>query len=75
MPKNHVPAAQYLGSSLPAVAGAGAAVGGRIDDKLIDDHLAVQAIIRSYQVIFTQRIGLLILSSSFVLIPIAEHVS
>lgn len=24
--------------------------GGRIDDKLIDDHLAVQAIIRSYQV-------------------------
>uniref|UniRef100_A0A182V589 2-oxoglutarate dehydrogenase complex component E1 n=1 Tax=Anopheles merus TaxID=30066 RepID=A0A182V589_ANOME len=49
VPKNHVPAAQYLGSSLPAVAGAGAAVGGRIDDKLIDDHLAVQAIIRSYQ--------------------------
>uniref|UniRef100_A0A182JC46 2-oxoglutarate dehydrogenase, mitochondrial n=1 Tax=Anopheles atroparvus TaxID=41427 RepID=A0A182JC46_ANOAO len=50
VPKNHVPAAQYLGSSLPAVAGAGAAVGGRIDDKLIDDHLAVQAIIRSYQI-------------------------
>ncbi|XP_058053761.1 2-oxoglutarate dehydrogenase complex component E1 isoform X3 [Anopheles bellator] len=48
-PKHHVPAAQYLGSSLPALAGAGAAVGGRIDDKLIDDHLAVQAIIRSYQ--------------------------
>uniref|UniRef100_A0A1Q3FYP1 2-oxoglutarate dehydrogenase complex component E1 n=1 Tax=Culex tarsalis TaxID=7177 RepID=A0A1Q3FYP1_CULTA len=48
-PKNHVPASQYLGSSLPAVAGAGAAIGGRIDDKLIDDHLAVQAIIRSYQ--------------------------
>ncbi|XP_035793893.1 2-oxoglutarate dehydrogenase, mitochondrial-like isoform X2 [Anopheles albimanus] len=51
VPKNHVPAAQYLGgSSLPAVAGAGAAIGGRIDDKLIDDHLAVQAIIRSYQI-------------------------
>ncbi|XP_035906132.1 2-oxoglutarate dehydrogenase, mitochondrial isoform X2 [Anopheles stephensi] len=49
VPKNHVPAAQYLGSSLPAVAGGGVAVGGRIDDKLIDDHLAVQAIIRSYQ--------------------------
>ncbi|XP_058053759.1 2-oxoglutarate dehydrogenase complex component E1 isoform X2 [Anopheles bellator] len=49
-PKHHVPAAQYLGSSLPALAGAGAAVGGRIDDKLIDDHLAVQAIIRSYQI-------------------------
>ncbi|XP_038121287.1 2-oxoglutarate dehydrogenase, mitochondrial isoform X1 [Culex quinquefasciatus] len=49
-PKNHVPASQYLGSSLPAVAGAGAAIGGRIDDKLIDDHLAVQAIIRSYQI-------------------------
>ncbi|XP_050073647.1 2-oxoglutarate dehydrogenase complex component E1 isoform X4 [Anopheles maculipalpis] len=50
VPKNHVPAAQYLGSSLPAVAGGGVAVGGRIDDKLIDDHLAVQAIIRSYQI-------------------------
>ncbi|XP_053676683.1 2-oxoglutarate dehydrogenase complex component E1-like isoform X2 [Anopheles nili] len=50
VPKNHVPASQYLGSSLPAIAGAGAAVGGRIDDKLIDDHLAVQAIIRSYQI-------------------------
>ncbi|XP_058835200.1 2-oxoglutarate dehydrogenase complex component E1 isoform X3 [Topomyia yanbarensis] len=49
VPRNHVPASQYLGSSLPALAGPAGAVGGRIDDKLIDDHLAVQAIIRSYQ--------------------------
>ncbi|XP_063701924.1 2-oxoglutarate dehydrogenase complex component E1 isoform X3 [Culicoides brevitarsis] len=48
LPKNHVPASQYLGASLPS-APMGGAVGGRIDDKLIDDHLAVQAIIRSYQ--------------------------
>ncbi|XP_055629734.1 2-oxoglutarate dehydrogenase complex component E1 isoform X2 [Toxorhynchites rutilus septentrionalis] len=48
-PRNHIPVSQYLGGSLPAVSGASAAVGGRIDDKLIDDHLAVQAIIRSYQ--------------------------
>lgn len=27
---------------------------GRVDDKLIDDHLAVQAIIRSYQVTIRQ---------------------
>ncbi|XP_053689506.1 2-oxoglutarate dehydrogenase complex component E1-like isoform X4 [Sabethes cyaneus] len=50
IPRNHVPASQYLGSSLPAVAGGAGIVGGRIDDKLIDDHLAVQAIIRSYQI-------------------------
>ncbi|XP_055532171.1 2-oxoglutarate dehydrogenase complex component E1 isoform X1 [Wyeomyia smithii] len=50
IPRNHIPASQYLGSSLPAVAGGAAAIGGRIDDKLIDDHLAVQAIIRSYQI-------------------------
>ncbi|XP_058835198.1 2-oxoglutarate dehydrogenase complex component E1 isoform X1 [Topomyia yanbarensis] len=50
VPRNHVPASQYLGSSLPALAGPAGAVGGRIDDKLIDDHLAVQAIIRSYQI-------------------------
>lgn len=51
MPRNHVPASQYLGSSLPAVGGHGPALtGSRVDDKLIDDHLAVQAIIRSYQV-------------------------
>jgi 2-oxoglutarate dehydrogenase E1 component len=48
--RNHVPASQYMGSSLPAVGGGAAGLGGRIDDKLIDDHLAVQAIIRSYQV-------------------------
>lgn len=51
LPRNHVPASQYLGSSLPAAAPLGGGLaGGRIDDKLIDDHLAVQAIIRSYQV-------------------------
>ncbi|XP_058465186.1 2-oxoglutarate dehydrogenase complex component E1-like isoform X3 [Malaya genurostris] len=49
IPRNHVPASQYIGSSLPAVSSPGGAIGGRIDDKLIDDHLAVQAIIRSYQ--------------------------
>ncbi|XP_058465185.1 2-oxoglutarate dehydrogenase complex component E1-like isoform X2 [Malaya genurostris] len=50
IPRNHVPASQYIGSSLPAVSSPGGAIGGRIDDKLIDDHLAVQAIIRSYQI-------------------------
>jgi hypothetical protein len=50
LPRNHVPASQYAGGSLPAVGGGGALAGGRVDDKLIDDHLAVQAIIRSYQV-------------------------
>lgn len=50
IPRNHVSASQYLGSAVPALAGAGSAVGTRIDDKLIDDHLAVQAIIRSYQI-------------------------
>lgn len=41
------------GSSLPALGGHGPALtGSRVDDKLIDDHLAVQAIIRSYQVTF-----------------------
>ncbi|XP_021697107.1 2-oxoglutarate dehydrogenase, mitochondrial isoform X5 [Aedes aegypti] len=49
IPRNHVPASQYLGSAVPALAGGSSAVGTRIDDKLIDDHLAVQAIIRSYQ--------------------------
>uniref|UniRef100_A0A336L978 2-oxoglutarate dehydrogenase, mitochondrial n=1 Tax=Culicoides sonorensis TaxID=179676 RepID=A0A336L978_CULSO len=50
LPRNHVPASQYLGGSLPAAAPmAGGMAHGRIDDKLIDDHLAVQAIIRSYQ--------------------------
>lgn len=48
--KHHVPASQYLGSSVPAAMPGGGAIGARIDDKLIDDHLAVQAIIRSYQV-------------------------
>ncbi|XP_065076857.1 2-oxoglutarate dehydrogenase complex component E1 isoform X5 [Ochlerotatus camptorhynchus] len=50
IPRNHVSASQYLGSALPALAGGSPAVGTRIDDKLIDDHLAVQAIIRSYQI-------------------------
>ncbi|XP_062709578.1 2-oxoglutarate dehydrogenase complex component E1 isoform X2 [Aedes albopictus] len=50
IPRNHVPASQYLGSAVPALASGSSAVGTRIDDKLIDDHLAVQAIIRSYQI-------------------------
>lgn len=51
LPKNHIPASQYYGGSLPAATQmAGGLAGGHIDDKLIDDHLAVQAIIRSYQV-------------------------
>lgn len=50
VPRNHVPASQYLGSAVPALAGGSPAIGTRIDDKLIDDHLAVQAIIRSYQI-------------------------
>lgn len=54
MPRNHVLASQYLGSSLPSVGGGGAMASGRVDDKLIDDHLAVQAIIRSYQVTIRQ---------------------
>ncbi|CAO1326799.1 unnamed protein product [Diamesa tonsa] len=50
VPRNHVLASQYLGSSLPSVGSGGAMASGRVDDKLIDDHLAVQAIIRSYQI-------------------------
>lgn len=50
IPRNHVSASQYLGSAVPALAGGSPAIGTRIDDKLIDDHLAVQAIIRSYQI-------------------------
>ncbi|XP_017784417.1 PREDICTED: 2-oxoglutarate dehydrogenase, mitochondrial isoform X2 [Nicrophorus vespilloides] len=39
-----------IASFLPAVGGGGGgAVGGAISEKTIDDHLAVQAIIRSYQ--------------------------
>lgn len=39
------------GSSLSVGGGQGQPLtGSRVDDKLIDDHLAVQAIIRSYQV-------------------------
>lgn len=46
-----MPASAYGGgSALSAMGGGGAMTGGRVDDKLIDDHLAVQAIIRSYQV-------------------------
>lgn len=49
------------GSALPAVGYAGGAplASGRVDDKLIDDHLAVQAIIRSYQVKFSVKVFLL----------------
>jgi hypothetical protein len=47
--RNQVPVtsiAPYLGGS------AAPALGGQINEKVIDDHLAVQAIIRSYQVLF-----------------------
>lgn len=47
--RNQVPVtsiAPYLGGS------AAPALGGQINEKIIDDHLAVQAIIRSYQVLF-----------------------
>ncbi|XP_059470554.1 2-oxoglutarate dehydrogenase complex component E1 isoform X2 [Neocloeon triangulifer] len=37
-------------TSLAPFFGGGAALGGQVDDKVIDDHLAVQAIIRSYQI-------------------------
>lgn len=50
VPRNHMSASQYLGSSLPGSGGGASHMSGRVDDKLIDDHLAVQAIIRSYQV-------------------------
>jgi 2-oxoglutarate dehydrogenase E1 component len=52
-PKNHVPISQFAGAG-SALAPAGYAgppmAGYQVDDKLVDDHLAVQAIIRSYQV-------------------------
>lgn len=51
LPKNTVPVSQYLGADVGS-AGTGLVPAGSINDKLIDDHLAVQAIIRSYQVKF-----------------------
>ncbi|XP_068905525.1 2-oxoglutarate dehydrogenase complex component E1-like isoform X7 [Tenebrio molitor] len=42
--RNEVPATSFL----PALSGIGGA--GAVSDKVIDDHLAVQAIIRSYQI-------------------------
>ena len=44
-PAHHVP----LTALAPAM-GAMPAVGGQVNDKVIDDHLAVQGIIRAYQV-------------------------
>jgi len=53
--RNQVPITSltpYLGGSrVPAL-------GGQIDEKIIDDHLAVQAIIRSYQVLFSTALFL-----------------
>lgn len=46
--KNHVPLSA-LGPYLGATGGA-PAIGGQVNEKVIDDHLAVQGIIRSYQV-------------------------
>ncbi|CAH1712620.1 unnamed protein product [Chironomus riparius] len=51
-PKNHVPISQFAGagSALAPSGYAGPPMAGyQVDDKLVDDHLAVQAIIRSYQ--------------------------
>ncbi|XP_070509691.1 2-oxoglutarate dehydrogenase complex component E1-like isoform X2 [Chironomus tepperi] len=51
-PKNHVPISQVArtGSALAPAGYSGAPMAGyQVDDKLVDDHLAVQAIIRSYQ--------------------------
>lgn len=45
--RNQVPFSSivpYLGGAMPALGG------GQVSEKVIDDHLAVQAIIRSYQV-------------------------
>lgn len=39
-----------LTSLVPHLGGGGMAMGGQVSEKVIDDHLAVQAIIRSYQV-------------------------
>lgn len=39
------------GGIVPAGRGGGGLALQSVDDKLIDDHLAVQAIIRSYQVL------------------------
>jgi hypothetical protein len=44
--------------------GGNALTGSRVDDKLIDDHLAVQAIIRSYQVTITRASALLLLQGN-----------
>lgn len=44
--RNHVP----ISSLVPFIGGANAGIGTTVDEKIIDDHLAVQAIIRSYQV-------------------------
>ncbi|KAL7047322.1 hypothetical protein ACKWTF_002863 [Chironomus riparius] len=52
-PKNHVPISQFAGagSALAPSGYAGPPMAGyQVDDKLVDDHLAVQAIIRSYQI-------------------------
>ncbi|KAK7579718.1 hypothetical protein V9T40_000347 [Parthenolecanium corni] len=44
--RNHVP----ISSLVPLFGGANAGIGTTVDEKIIDDHLAVQAIIRSYQI-------------------------
>ena len=52
-PKHHVPISQFTGAgtALAPTGYAGPPMAGyQVDDKLVDDHLAVQAIIRSYQV-------------------------
>lgn len=46
MQRNQVPLSQLV----PMMGGGALSAGAEPDEKMIDDHLAVQAIIRSYQV-------------------------
>ena len=50
-----LPAGAFQGAGLAAATHVGAQQGSALDLKVIDDHLAVQAIIRSYQVQLNKR--------------------
>ena len=50
-----LPAGAFQGAGLAAAPHVGAQQGSALDLKVIDDHLAVQAIIRSYQVQLNKR--------------------
>lgn len=61
-----------LSSLVPQMGmGGGVAMGGQVSEKIIDDHLAVQAIIRSYQVrssaVSEMSLGTAVLSDLFCL--------